>query len=415
MWKRWSVQSWADLGNWSGGRCVLLLLLLAGCSSEPPPGVGGASASDTVLAEPVTAIGELEGAPEYTFGRVSSVAIGPGDIVYVADRITSDLRAYGLDGHHIALVGSEGDGPGEFSCPCELSFSPDGRLFVRDAVRLTVLGSRDGSSVADSVIGTIQLPGYPNLSATRATADNTAYYYPDNLFRRGEPEEYFYLKFDSAGPTGDTIRVPPLRNLEHTREALVRTGRSGGRILRGLNRAPFEPRASWTITRAGTVIATEGDSDMLVEYGPTGDTLRVIHGGGGIRSVPRGEADDSLRAFRQRLDSVPVPLDKVEGMSDAARSGELPSVLPSILSVHTSDDGDLWIRRWPPEGVRHTTYFDVLDGQGRKVATVRVPATLETDPPPYFGRGLIAGVMRDPETDVESVMVFRVRVGAGAR
>ena len=94
--------------------------------------------------------------------------------------------------------------------------------------------------------------------------------------------------------------------------------------------------------------------------------------------VPAREARESARAFRERLDSIPVPLDRVRGMSDIARSGELPAVLPQILAIQVDDVGNMWLKRWPQADVKHTI-FDILDPSGAPLKTVRIPADLLSD------------------------------------
>ena len=42
------------------------------------------------------------------FGRVSAVALGPNETVFVADIVNSEIRVFGLDGAHIRTFGREG-------------------------------------------------------------------------------------------------------------------------------------------------------------------------------------------------------------------------------------------------------------------------------------------------------------------
>ena len=53
------------------------------------------------------------GSPD-EFGRVSSVALGPDEEVFVADRLNREIRVFGLDGVHHSTFGRMGEGPGEF-------------------------------------------------------------------------------------------------------------------------------------------------------------------------------------------------------------------------------------------------------------------------------------------------------------
>jgi hypothetical protein len=96
-------------------------------------------------------------------------------------------------------------------------------------------------------------------------------------------------------------------------------------------------------------------------------------------------------------------------MSEAARTATLPEVLPEVLAVHVASDESIWLQRWPPPGSGDQTRFDVIGREGTLLYTVVVPALILQDPPPFVSAEFVVGVVRDPETEVERVTVFRVR------
>lgn len=391
-----------NLGACLSAACVAALMACDSSESASQT----AMSSDTTVVTRIATIGELEGPEEYLFGDITSVAADTDGRIYVADRIGSSVRAYHSTGRHLAWIGREGEGPGEFQWPNDLVFDPAGRLFVRDATRITQLARPAGSELPDSVVRTLRLPGYANLSSRRARAGEVQYYYPAYLFRRGEPERYFYLVFDSTGFVGDTIQVPPIRTLQNARSAFYRISQGSGRMVDGLNRAPFEAGASWDLTADGHVVSTTGLEYRIVETDGRGDTIREFTGPGGRRPVPSAEKSDSAAALQQRIDSLPVPLGDVEGVSEWIREGTLPDSLPATVALHVSADGKIWVGRWPAEGEGSNTVFDIFTRGGRYERTVMVPAPLLNDPPPHLSDDLIVGVVQDPATDVESVLVF---------
>jgi hypothetical protein len=393
------------MGYRKAGVLWLLLLSLMGCSEQETQSADSTS-SDVVTAVLKAQIGAIEGAEEYLFGDITSVASDVEGRIYIADRIGSSVRVFDSTGAHLAWLGTEGEGPGEYQWPNDLAFDVNGHLVVRDANRLTVLGTSGDSGLPDSVVQTIRLPGYANLSSRRARAGEDLYYYPDYLLRRGEPERYFYLVFDSTAFTGDTVHVPPLETLQNSRSAFYMVSQGSGRMVYGLNRAPFEPYASWDITSDGHVLSTTGLDYGIVETDQGGDTIRMISGPGARRAVPPGEKEDSAAALQERLDSLPVPLDDVQGVSRQVREGTLPDSLPVTTALHVSNDGKIWVGRWPLEGAGAQAVFDVFTRSGEYERTVVVPADVLTDPPPFLSDRLIVGVVRDPVTEVESVLVF---------
>ncbi len=395
-------------------RHALLLLLVAvgGCASESTLAERSLPA-DTVEAELVARIGALAGPPEYLFGNVSGVAVGANGTVYVADRIGATVRAYDRSGRFLATMGKAGEGPGEFRYPNDITLDPSGLVYVRDMTRLTVFApvSRQGGDIR--VVRTTPLGSINGFG--RGRADGRLYYHLAYVwvFRTGERAGYFYEVVDSAGPTGDTVAVPALANLKNTAQASYLVSDEGGLNLRGVNRAPFEPLASWDITVEGTIVATPGDRYRVTEWSAEGDSSTIIDLPVSSRPVPAEAARDSGFAFRARLDSIPVPLAQVRGMSDMARSGRLPDVLPAIMGIRVDLRGRIWLRRWPPPGQEDgATYFDVFDASGEPLRTVMLKALLVADTAPFMTDDYIVGVVRDPATDTQSVMLFRMPEGS---
>jgi hypothetical protein len=253
---------------------LLTLATTFGCTSTGDAPATPAAA-DTLVALPLATIGALDGPPEYLFGDVSAVALGPGDIVYVADLLGSNVRAYDLEGASLATIGSEGDGPGEFQRPNDLTLDPEGNLYARDSRRVTVFGRTAASEVRDSVVRTLSL-SRSSAESTRARTDGTTYYSPSYFYYMFVRHRYFYEVLDVSGPTGDTVLIP-IANPQILGRANVFVADGTYAIpTDGINMAPFEPRPSWDITREGRVLVTAGDRYEIVEITPVGDTRRVI-------------------------------------------------------------------------------------------------------------------------------------------
>lgn len=226
------------------------------------------SRAEPVRAELIGSVGQVEGRQEYLLGDVTAVALGPGDILYVADRLGSTVRAYDLEGRFLRTVGTEGDGPGEFQWPNDLTFDPAGRLYVRDANRITVLESRQPTSPADSVVRTVPLGGYANLNSTRVRTDGQIYYYPHYLFRRDEPPIPVAWWMASIG----RLSSPP------------RAGRSHPRVVCSL------PPATDTRSRSGLRKATRSH----------GSNMQDLRG-------PYRKPNTATAPMPSSLDSIPSP------------------------------------------------------------------------------------------------------------
>jgi hypothetical protein len=382
----------------------------AGRPGAPPIRVarnegGGAWQSDTVLADTTLSVGAVEGAAEYLFGEVRGIAVDADGRIYVADWQGGPVRAYGPDGRFLKQITAVGDGPGETRNPTGLTLA-NGRLHVRDVSRIVVLQARAAGGVADSVVATWPLAFFTNwTSGDRSRLDPSGrYYYPHYSFRIDAPPRWFYLALDAGVAGADTLFVPSYETALGHRSASYRVSATGGRMLRGLSVAPFEPLASWDVTPAGTLISGDGAHYAIAETTLTGDTVALFSRTGTERTVAPDERADSMAALGARLDSVPVPLDRVEGMSERVRSRSLPDSVPAFLSVWSGEDGKHWIRRWPAAGRGGHSFFDVFDAHGIFLGVVVVPVTFERTPAPVFLERALYGVIRDPDTGVDRIV-----------
>ncbi len=59
-------------------------------------------------------IGLLEGAEEYMFGDIQSLAVGTDGAIYSYDSHLKVLRKHSATGDYVATLGREGEGPGEY-------------------------------------------------------------------------------------------------------------------------------------------------------------------------------------------------------------------------------------------------------------------------------------------------------------
>lgn len=382
-------------------------------AGSPPAGCP----ADTARARERFWIGRLEGAEEHLFGDVTSVAADDVGRIYVADRIGSSVRAFGPVGRFLAWIATEGEGPGEVRWPTDLLFGPDGEPYGRDRHRVTVLVPSEPGGPADSVRATWPAPPLATSRTERSRLDGEGrFLYPHELHPREGPSRYFYLAQSRTGEVEDTVPVPAYEGLGRSRRAHYMISAGTGRMVQGLSAAPFEPKPTWSLIPRSTVLGGDGDEYVLVETDGRGDTVRRMGTpGAGRRWVPEGERRDSLEALEARIDSLPVRLSKVQGVSPADRDREMPRSLPAYTDVQVDGAGRAWVRRWPPTGGAGRTYFDVLGPEGACLGVVVLPEDVASRPPPFFGPDRILGVVEDPVTEVERVVVFSYRLVGEAR
>lgn len=98
--------------------------------------------TDSIAISPVRRIGQLDGPPEYAFGRIDGIATTRDGGFYLCDGNDVSVRRYDAAGAFLGSVGRKGAGPGEFASCSDLALDQGERLAVSDPAngRVTFFG-----------------------------------------------------------------------------------------------------------------------------------------------------------------------------------------------------------------------------------------------------------------------------------
>jgi len=118
---------------------------VAGRVQRPVQGSALSIGTDSIVAERVFRVGELDGPPEYAFGQIVTITPAPDGGFYVCDGSDQLARRYDETGRYIRVVGRKGAGPGEYEGCYDMAVGPDSGLVVSDPShgRLVVFGADD--------------------------------------------------------------------------------------------------------------------------------------------------------------------------------------------------------------------------------------------------------------------------------
>ena len=338
----------------------------------------------------------------FLFGEISGLAFDDQARLYVTDFQEPRVVVLDSTGRVLGIIGRKGEGPGEFIAPTGPVIGPDGALYVRNLTKISRLVRESGVGLPTRfdryIIGPAMLSW--RLKVPTVIDDQGRLYWPNPQTPRGQPTEQNYLRFDLAGQLLDSLRAPAYSTAAPAM-AWVQTDRGGGRMVAGLSVVPFAPLPVYAVTAKGTIVSGGGDSYLLVETNEQGHVVNQFARKGSLRRIPTGELKDSLRALQKRIDSLPVPIGRLEGTTDAVRSQRLPETYPAYTGVVTQPNGDLWVRRW---ATRHQeTVFDVFNAHASYLSTVVLPTVCATLPPPVSRGRHVACMVVDEDSGGESV------------
>ena len=320
---------------------------------------------------------------DIVFGRVTDVAIGPNDNIYILDGQASEVLVFTPFGRLIRRFGRPGPGPGEFASGYALTFDREGRLWLAEERnnRYTVF------TAAGDFVETHRRPlGHTLTRGVLRFSLGGDLYELSTVGTRGA----FRLAVTDSVAVRDTSPLPAA-NVVAFREA---TG-TGEQLLAIV---PFSPRQVATIGLAGEPWVSSGESYRLVQLSPDGDTTRVIEkSGGAVPLSPEERAKAESDADRYTREGYEVDRTLI------------PDFHPAMSAITVADNGEIWVRRvssgGSTTGTERAFVYDVFGPEG--VFLGSVPAPFALSPAPHITTTHIAGVVMGLD-DIPLVEVHRI-------
>lgn len=343
----------------------------------------------------------------YSFGEISGLTTDREGRIYVSDFKDATIVLFGTAGEFLRRIGRNGDGPGEFRAPTGPAIAADGSLYVRDMTRVTrfVLDPASRLPVRfDRAFRGPTLANWRSKSPTRIDAGSNVYY-SDQVLQLGKPRRIRWIKYNALREPIDTIYVPSYSNLA-SGGAWIVTSQHGGRRVEGLDVVPFAPLPVWDVSYQGLVVAGSGTSYIIEEF----DKSRAVRSWSGPAKstlIDARERNDSIAAFRARVDSLPVAIDQLQQASDDVKMQRVPSSYPFYLAVAALSDGSIWVRRWPRPH-HQETIFDRFDSSGAQLDCVILPLAVALEPAPVISSNNVVAVVPD-DSGLSTIVRFRWR------
>jgi hypothetical protein len=308
-------------------------------------------------------IGGEDADPPYSFGKISSLALGADGRIYVADSQDEQIRVYSDAGKFLFAIGRKGGGPGEFAGLASIAFSPDGSLWVRDEGN----GRYQSFTIAERDArykGTLRMlhPSFDFHAPLVFDASGKLI----EIGRVNEPNASPYrivrttLGPDSRVVRADTIKEPPADSLGVHLIRFERTNDQKEKVW--VTRYFYEPFPALPVVAHGPngEIARGVSSRYSVLWSSLqGQRLHFLQ-----REMVPPEPTASERASAQKnLDSQREWAKTVQASLPDFR---FPSRKPILTQMQFSNDGELWIERSAASGQPHEA--DMYDRRGQLVA-----------------------------------------------
>ena len=367
---------------------------------------GSVWGSDATLV-PELSIGEMDGADEYLFGSIASIAVDDDRNVHVLDRQGQYIRSFNADGQYVRSWGRRGEGPGELSNAAAMAVFPDGRIVVRDHGnnRVQVFGPGD----APPEEWGYNSGNYGTSEPLWTDREGRTYVVAPDLSQPFGARDNIYIVFDPDGVVHDTLRQP------HAgfRSAVVRAeGGNGAVVIRSV---PFSPSVISAIHPDGGFVSGIS-ADYSIDRDLPDGILRIERVYERVPVSPRQA--DYEREAAERMIGVSIPGWQWDGPP-------IPEMKPPFTGLYVGLGGRLWVRvstegrevqkpDHEPENPFSSAVqwqapvrFDVFEADGTYLGAVNPPEDFSVYPPPVFNDDEVWAVSRD-EVDIQRVVRYRI-------
>jgi hypothetical protein len=355
------------------------------------------------LVEEDLRIGEFGGDSRYQFAQVGSIALTAAGSILVMDRQIRELREFTEHGEFVRVIGTPGQGPGEFALGVSDVFVTAGDTLLIPDVRNRRIHRFDASGTFVDA-APLDVARYRPLRFrwNPATGVAVAQLRPARVLLDEDPPVEDELRLiEPDGSLGDTLLTLPAGDL------------LGPGVVRY-----FTPEPMWAVTDSLTVLFGVNDQYRIGQYDSSGRLRRIIVREHTLRPI----SDRDIRAFFAYLDrawlAAGVPPSRLEANH---RRVSFADDFPAFSTIHSGYDGTVWVQpvRAPgdlsDEEIERYNFiedfggadWDVFDREGRFLGVVSMPPRFQ---PRLFVEDAIYGVARD-ELDVQ--FVVRVRLVRG--
>jgi len=360
-----------------------LLVAMLGCGEDSPDSGNAALERWQLSPSPAVQLGDVEGAPEQIFSRITSIGLFDDGAFVVADGASSELRVFGQLGEFEGAMGGQGEGPGEFLYLGSTHVLEGDTLLAYDpeAYRLSIF-LRSGQ-----LLETVPMAAVGGA--------------PESYLGRGSSGRHFVslIKQVSRQASDITPDIMELRRYEAGGRESQALGEYPG-MRRVRSPVPFSPHPLGTVLGENVFIA-DGLLPLFTVFTPTGTTDVLVN-------VPRRvwSPEDARRRLEANLEEGPLK-DRLAAAWNQARSDSIPA-FSDMLPDRT---GAIWVKEYDPgtdshwvDRLRTGGRWFVVQPDGRALAEVVLPEDFRLM---AVGRDRVAGVATDV-LGVERVRIYRL-------
>ncbi len=341
----------------------------------------------------------------FSFGGAdwfAGLEIDDSDRIYVGNRPAKSIQVFNAMGSHLANVGNEGNGPGEFNGISDITIQSN-QLYAFDYFQFrTTFFSLDSLKVVE--VKNAYLNRSPNIEELTGWLAEKVKLIDDGKFLVGYMDEY---KNANVGtPKYNLDKERPVRYYAVNREGKVVsemffelkdhkiiTANVEGRHLFNLRPLPFLNQPLVSISDDSHILSANSEESLIKMYAPNGNYLRAFY----IPLEKKSLLRDELTELYGEGD---------EENENLLHYAELPEKWPALGDIIMDDDNRLWVSTIPD--VEILTYeWWVLENTGELLAKFRWPANRSIE---KIKDGYLYARETEESTGQQTIVKYRIEM-----
>lgn len=283
---------------------------------------------------------------ELYFGSIRDVAVDRSGRIYVADAEVHHIKVLSPGGHVLDSIGTQGQGPGEFQRPSQVTLAPRDSLHVLDEINSRISVFSPETTFEYSFLAHIDKGYLQTLMVPKEGRSLIGVFYP---FREDvENPRAVVRPIQASGSIGDTLLTAQVFNQ-------VTTDRDWGTLG---SPVPFSPHSHFAAGPDGSIYHGWGDSLKVNRYAPTGQRKEVV-------SIPFDPVPVTEKEIDEELESRPSELGGHSVSWDFLRD-HMPATKPAFNHFLVDGEGRYWFGR-PTANPDSTAWWVAMPDEKRVV------------------------------------------------
>jgi len=295
--------------------------------------------------------------PEDTFFEsVSNIKCDKNGYVYVCDYKAHNIKIFDSDGTFFKLIGREGQGPGEFNRPYDITVT-DKRLIIWNMGnrRLDAL-TKDGEFIKSVPISIYD--GWPQMMKALPNGDIAIASEKLHLGQSDKPQDY---SIDIYSP--DLEKKKRIYTQQIWRNKYVRKEDRATNIP-----MPFSPRVYWDVSPTGKIVIGYSKNYEIEIYGIDGEKISSFR----HAYTPEKITNEDKKKVFASIGIFSVGEIKMGADDFIVKNTEFPKIKPAFKQMKVDSEGNILVRGYRKNRDEEARFFDAFDSQGNFLGNVQI-------------------------------------------